>query len=121
MRVTVRWIDDVSVVDLCGKIVIGEGVAALRAEALELLRSGRQRILLNLEQVPYLDASGIGELVACSEHVRYQGGVLKLLKPSAKVRDLLQLANLERAFETFRDEGEARASFFQPGPGQITY
>ena len=93
------------------ELVIGDGATDLQTKTLELLGSGRGHILLNLERVPYLDASGIGELIACSEHVRYRGGVLKLLKPSAKVRDLLQLAHLDGVFEIFCDERKARASF----------
>jgi anti-sigma B factor antagonist len=111
MKATVRRFGDVSVVDLCGKLVIGTNVNALREKALRLLESGRRLILLNLEHVPYLDASGIGELVACSAQVRSRGGALKLLKPSTKVRDLLELSHLEDAFEAYQDEARARASF----------
>lgn len=111
LTAAVRSVDDLSIVDLRGNIVLGEDNHVLLAKTLELLGSGRGRILLNLEHVPYLDASGIGELVACSEQVRDRGGILKLLKPSARVRNLLQLAHLEGRFETFCDEGAARASF----------
>jgi anti-sigma B factor antagonist len=111
MKVNVRSEGDVSVVDLSGKITIGEGDVVLRETVETLLKEGRSRIVLNLARISYMDSAGIGELVACYKRSREKGGQLKLLNPSGKVYDLLQLTKLEEIFETFKDEGEAIQSF----------
>ncbi len=111
MKVNVRSEGDVSVVDLSGKITIGEGDVVLRETVETLLKEGRSNIVLNLARISYMDSAGIGELVACYKRSREKGGQLKLLNPSGKVYDLLQLTKLEEIFETFRDEGEAIQSF----------
>jgi len=111
MKANVRKIGDVSVVDLAGKITIGEGDVFLREKVSELLDGGDSQILLNLERVKYMDSAGIGELVACYKRAKEKNGTVKLLNPSGKVYDLLQLTKLEEVFETFRDEKEALVSF----------
>jgi anti-sigma B factor antagonist len=111
MKVSVREIGHVSVVDLSGKITIGEGDVILREKVHELLDHGHEHILLNLERVSYMDSAGIGELVACYKRAKEKNGNVKLLNPSGKVYDLLQLTKLEEVFETFRDEKEALVSF----------
>ncbi len=111
MKVNVRSEGEVSVVDLSGKITIGEGDVVLRETVEGLLKEGRSKILLNLARVSYMDSAGIGELVACYKRSREKGGELKLLNPSGKVYDLLQLTKLEEIFDTFRDEGEGIQSF----------
>ena len=111
MKATVRQIGRVSVVDLSGKITIGEGDVILRERVTELLDGGNQHILLNLEKVGYMDSAGIGELVACYKRAKEKDGTVKLLNPSGKVYDLLQLTKLEEVFDTYRDEGEALGSF----------
>jgi len=111
MKVTVRQIGKVSVIDLSGKITIGEGDIVLREKVTELLDGGQSRILLNLEKVKYVDSAGIGEIVACYKRARDRGGIVKLLNPSGKVHDLLQLTRLEEVFDTFNDEKEALVSF----------
>ena len=111
MKATVRQIGRVSVVDLSGKITIGEGDVILRERVTELLDGGNQNLLLNLEKVGYMDSAGIGELVACYKRAKEKDGTVKLLNPSGKVYDLLQLTKLEEVFETYRDEGEALGSF----------
>jgi anti-sigma B factor antagonist len=111
MKITVRNVGSVSVVDLSGKITIGEGDVILRDKVHELLDSGRKQMLLNMEKVTYMDSAGIGELVACYKRAREKGGMVKLLKPSGKVADLLQLTKLQEVFENFEDEKEALASF----------
>jgi anti-sigma B factor antagonist len=111
MKATVRQIDQVCVVDLSGKITIGEGAIVLRKKIRELLESGQRHILLNLEGVAYLDSSGIGELVAGYKCADEKGGAVKLLNPSHRVCDLLQVTRLDEVFATFRDEKEALASF----------
>ncbi|TDI12573.1 MAG: anti-sigma factor antagonist [Acidobacteria bacterium] len=111
MKVNVRSEGEVSVVDLSGKITIGEGDVLLRETVETLIKEGRSKIVLNLARISYMDSAGIGELVACYKRSREKGGQLKLLNPSGKVYDLLQLTKLEEIFETFRDEGEAIQSF----------
>ncbi len=111
MKVTVRQIDQVCVVDLSGKITIGEGDRVLRETLQELLENDQWRILLNLAKVPYMDSSGIAELIAGYKHAKEKNGSLKLLNPSDKVEGLLRLTRLEEVVETFRDEQEAIGSF----------
>jgi anti-sigma B factor antagonist len=111
MKATVREIGVVSVVDLNGKITIGEGDVLLREKVNELLDQGRSKILLNLEKVKYMDSAGIGELVACYKRAKEKDGTVKLLNPSGKVYDLLQLTKLEEVFDTYRDEKEALVTF----------
>ena len=111
MKVNVRQIGKVSIVDLGGKITIGEGDVVMRNTVQELLDTGNQHILLNLEKVSYMDSAGIGELVACYKRAREKAGNVKLLNPSGKVYDLLSLTKLEEVFETFKDEREALVSF----------
>ncbi len=111
MKATVRKLGRVAVVDISGKITIGEGDVLLRQKVQELLDAGESRILLNLEKVKYMDSAGIGELVACYKRAKEKEGTVKLLNPSGKVYDLLQLTKLEEVFDTFRDEGEALGSF----------
>jgi len=111
MKTTVRTVGQVSVVDLSGKITNGEGDVVLRDKVLELLDGGHSKILLSLEKVSYMDSAGIGELVACFKKAREKGGTVKLLKPSGKVEDLLQLTKLWEVFEIFDEEQKAVASF----------
>ena len=111
MKVGVRTIGHVTVVDLAGKITIGEGDVVLREKVNELLDQGQKNLLLNLEKVSYMDSAGIGELVACYKRAKEKEGTVKLLNPSGKVYDLLQLTKLEEVFETFRDEGAALVSY----------
>ena len=111
MKATVREIGKVSVLDLSGKITIGEGDVVLRERVTELLETSRLNILLNLGKVSYMDSAGIGELVACYKRAKEKGGIVKLLNPTGKVYDLLQLTKLEEVFEAFADEKEALVSF----------
>lgn len=111
MKATVRQIGPVAVLDLSGKITIGEGDVILRDKVHEILDAGQKNILLNLDKVSYMDSAGIGELVACYKRTKERGGNVKLLKPSGKVSDLLALTKLEEVFETFLDEKEALVSF----------
>ena len=111
MELSVRQIGHVAVVDLTGKITVGEGDGVLRRGLFKLLQSDQKQILLNLRKVPYMDSSGIGEIVASYKAARDKNGTIKLLSPSKRVSDLLQITRLEKVFETFRDEEEALRSF----------
>jgi anti-sigma B factor antagonist len=107
MKINVRNVGNVSIVDLSGKITIGEGDIQLRDKIHELLEGGKKNLLLNMEKVSYMDSAGIGELVACYKRAREKAGTVKLLKASGKVADLLQLTKLQEVFETYEDEKEA--------------
>ena len=111
MKARVRQVGQVAIVDIEGKITIGEGDMVLRDRVVDLLDKGSHAIVLNLEKVTYMDSAGIGELVACYKRAKEKGGTVKLLNPSGKVLDLLTLTKLEEVFETYRQEQEAVGSF----------
>ena len=111
MRATAREAGGVLVVDLSGRILLGDDSAYLRKMIRSLLDEGHRRIVLNLGDVDYIDSSGIGELVSGYSAVRSQGGELKLLNLSRRVRDLLQLTKLYTVFEIYDDEAAGIASF----------
>ena len=110
-RLTTRQVGDVSVVDVSGRITLGEASSNLRETIRELVSKGNKKILLNLGDVSYIDSSGIGELVSGFTTVTNQGGQLKLLNLTKRVRDLLQITKLYTVFEVFDDEAAAVRSF----------
>jgi len=111
MKATVRQVEGVVVVDLSGRIKLGEGSSVLRDTVKDLLSKGHKNILLNLGDVNYIDSSGIGELVAAFTSVRNQGGELKLLNLTRKIHDLLQITKLYTVFDVRDDEAEAISAF----------
>ena len=111
MKSSVRQHGKVTVVDLSGKITIGDGDIKLRDAVNALLEEGRKSIILNLSSVSYMDSAGIGELVACFKRALERKASVKLVNPSGKVQDLLILTRLQEIFEIFRDEREALGSF----------
>ena len=111
LHATHRDAGQVTVVDLSGRIVLGEGSALLRTTVRGLLADERKMILLNLADVDYIDSSGIGELVSAFTTVKNHDGDLKLLHLTKKVRDLLQITKLYTVFDVFTDEGTAVRSF----------
>jgi anti-sigma B factor antagonist len=114
IKVTCRRIDSVTVVDLGGRITLGEGATVLRDTIRELLSKGENRILLNLGEVTYIDSSGLGELVSGFSLVRKSGGDLKLLHLTRKVHDLLQITKLYTVFDVQDDEARAIGAFDAP-------
>ena len=96
---TIREVDEITIVDLSGRISLGEGSALLRKTVRDLLENGQSKILLNLGDVNYIDSSGIGELVSGFTAVRSRSGELKLLNLTKKVHDLLQITKLFTVFE----------------------
>ena len=102
-KATAREINGVTVVDVSGRITLGEGSAMLREMVRDLLNKGQKRIVLNLGDVSYIDSSGIGELVSGFTTVRNQGGELKLLNLTKKVHDLLQITKLYTVFDVHTD------------------
>ena len=106
-----RQSGEVMVLDLSGKITIGEGSVQLREEVRKLLDEGKKNILLNLGDVAYVDSSGIGELVSSYTTTSNQGGHLKLLNLTKKIQDLLMITKLLTVFETFDNEQDGLESF----------
>jgi anti-sigma B factor antagonist len=111
MTASTRLVGDVTIVDLSGRIVLGEGSAGLRDLVRNLVSEGKKKILLNLGDVNYIDSSGLGELVAAFTSVRKQGGELKLLNLTKRVHDLLQITKLYTVFEITDDEAASLKSF----------
>ena len=111
IKASTRQVDDVTVVDLSGRITLGEGSTVLRDTVRELPGRGQKKILLNLGDVTYIDSSGIGELVSGFTTVANQGGQLKLLNLTKKVHDLLQITKLYTVFEVHNEESAALRSF----------
>ena len=111
VKLTTRQVGDVTVIDVAGRITLGEGSSALREALRDLVGKNQKKILLNLGDVTYIDSSGIGELVSAYTTVRNQGGELKLLNLTKKVHDLLQITKLYTVFDVRDDEAGAIRSF----------
>jgi anti-sigma B factor antagonist len=111
MKATNRIVEGVAVVDMSGRITLGEGSVVLRDSIRDLIGKGNKNILLNLGDVTYIDSSGIGELVSAFTAVRREGGELKLLNLTKKVHDLLQITKLYTVFDIKDDEATAIKAF----------
>lgn len=114
MTASTRLVGDVTIVDLSGRIVLGEGSAELRDLVRNLASTGNKKILLNLSGINYIDSSGLGELVAAFTSLRKQGGELKLLNLTKRVHDLLHITKLHTVFEITDDEAASVKSFSPP-------
>jgi anti-sigma B factor antagonist len=111
MQIEERVVDDVTILDLKGKITLGEGDEALKDKINSLVHQNRKRILLNLGDVPYIDSAGLGEIVRTYTTVSRQGGQLKLVNLTKRITDLLAITKLLTVFETFESEAEALKSY----------
>ena len=111
MKASTRQVDGVTIIDLSGRITLGEGSVVLRDTIRDVVGQGSKKILLNLGDVTYIDSSGIGELVSAFTTVRNQGGELKLLNLTKKVHDLLQITKLYTVFDIKDDEATAIKSY----------
>jgi anti-sigma B factor antagonist len=111
MQIEERVVNDVTILDLKGKITLGEGDEALREKINQLISQGRKRILLNLAEVPYIDSAGLGEVVRTYTTVSRQGGQLKLVNLTKRITDLLSITKLLTVFEAFESESEALKSY----------
>ncbi|HWB86724.1 MAG TPA: STAS domain-containing protein [Bryobacteraceae bacterium] len=111
LKATVRQAGNVSIVDLSGRITLGEGSGLVRSTIKDLTAAGHLNLLLNLKDVNYIDSAGLGELVGAYATVTNMGGRIKLLNAQSKVTDLLQVTKLYTVFSAFSDEGEALRSF----------
>lgn len=111
LNISERQVGNVTILDMDGKITIGEGSVALRTAIRRLLEEGKKKILLNLANVGYIDSSGIGELVSSYTAINKEGGQLKLLNLTQKLQDLLTITKLLTVFDVYDSESEALASF----------
>ncbi len=111
MQIEERIVKDVTILDLKGKITLGEGDEALKDKINSLVHQNRKKILLNLEDVPYIDSAGLGEIVRTYTTVSRQGGQLKLVNLTKRITDLLSITKLLTVFETFDAEGDALKSY----------
>ena len=106
-----RQAGDVTILDMDGKITIGEGSVALRSAIRRLLEEGKKKVLLNLAGVGYIDSSGIGELVSSYTAINKEAGQLKLLNLTQKLQDLLTITKLLTVFDVYESESEALNGF----------
>ena len=111
VKLNSRQVGDVTVVDVAGRITLGEGSSALRDALRDMINKNQKKILLNLGEVNYIDSSGIGELVSGFTTVTNSGGQLKLLNLNKRVKDLLQITKLYTVFDVHEDEAGAIRSF----------
>jgi len=111
MEIVERTVSDVTVLDLKGKMTLGEGDELLKDKINSLLAAGKKKLLLDLEAVPYIDSAGLGEVVRTYTTVSRQGGSLKLLNLTKRIEDLLSITKLLTVFDTFDSEAEAIQSY----------
>jgi len=111
MQIEERKIGNVVILDLKGKLTLGDGDELLRNAVNRLVQAGQKHIVLNLGDVPYIDSAGLGEVVRTYTTVKKQDGMLKLLHLTKRIQDLLSITKLLTVFETFDNEAEAVVSF----------
>jgi anti-sigma B factor antagonist len=111
MHIEERAIGDVMVLDLKGRVTLGEGDELLKDKVNSLINQGQRKLVLNLAEVPYIDSAGLGEIVRTYTTVSRQGGSLKLLSLTKRITDLLSITKLLTVFETFESEQDAVKSF----------
>mgnify|MGYP003352693880 CR=1 FL=1 len=114
MQIEERTAGDVTILDVTGKMTLGEGAEALKDKVNSLVHQGRKKLILNLEAVPYIDSAGLGEIVRTYTTVSRQGGSLKLLNLTKRITDLLSITKLLTVFETYDNEADAVRSFTSP-------
>jgi anti-sigma B factor antagonist len=115
-KAAVRHVGDVAIVDLAGRLTLGEGSGTLRSTLKELIANGEKSIVLNLKDVSHLDSSGLGELVGAYASVTNAGGQIRLLNAQARIHDLLVVTKLVTVFPNYEDEAAALRSF---APGAV--
>ena len=111
MKFSVRNIKDIAVIDVDGKVVLGDGDVEIKQTVDDLLQKGNKKILLNLAKVPYLDSAGLGEIIRCFTALRRSGGHFKLLSPNQRIIDLLNITKLLNVFDCYDSESSAIKSF----------
>src|SRR5215469_666800 len=116
MDIRERAVDGITVLDLSGKIVLGEGDLQIKDRIKDLLADGQRRILLNLGEVVYIDSAGLGALISSYTTTKREKGQLKLVNLTRRIKDLLAITKLITVFETYDDEKEAVTSFSAAAP-----
>jgi anti-sigma B factor antagonist len=111
MKYATRKVGDVVVIDIEGKILLGEGDVEIKKAVDDLLNKGSKNILLNLANVPYIDSAGLGEIIRCFTALRRNNGNFKLLSPNERIINLLEMTNLLNVFDWFDEEPSALKSF----------
>ena len=111
MKFSTRKNGDIVIIDIEGKILLGEGDVEIKKAVDDLLKKGASNVLLNLAKVPYIDSAGLGEIIRCFTALRRRGGSLKLLSPNSRIIDLLNITNLLNVFDSYDDETVALKSF----------
>ena len=111
MEIAERKVSDVTILDLTGKMTLGEGDELLKDKINSLLQQDKKQLLLNLENVPYIDSAGLGEIVRTYTTVSRQGGKLKLLNLTKRIQDLLAITKLLTVFDTYDSEPDAIKSY----------
>jgi anti-sigma B factor antagonist len=111
MTVSERTADGVTILDISGHVTLNDGADQIRDKVKAVLADGKRHVLINLGQVSYMDSAGLGELVQAYSTVSKQGGALKLLSPTKRLKDLLVITKLATVFESFDDEKLATGSF----------
>ena len=111
MQIEERQVGDVMILELSGRLTIGEGDELLRDKINSMLQQGHRKLLLNLGEVPYVDSAGLGQMVSTLSTVKRQGGSLKLLHLTKRIQDLLSITKLLTVFDAFDSEQEALDSF----------
>ncbi len=111
LKMTTREVKGISIIDLSGRLTLGETCAAIRDEIHDEIGQGTRKVLLNLADVSYIDSAGLGELTAAYTSMKNRGGQLKLLNLTKRIHDLLQITKLYTIFDVYDDEKKAIASF----------
>ncbi len=111
MKFSTRKAGKVVILDIEGKILLGEGDVEIKQAIDDLLSKGQDKVLLNLAKVPYIDSAGLGEIIRCFTAIRKKGGNLKLLAPNQRLIDLLTITKLVNVFDWYNDESAAVTSF----------
>ena len=111
MTVSERTVDGVTILDVTGQVTLNDGADQIREKVKAVLAEGKRRVLMNLSQVSYMDSAGLGELVQAYSTVSKQGGALKLVSPTKRLKDLLVITKLATVFESHDDETVAVGSF----------
>ena len=111
MTVSERGVGNVTILDVSGNVTLNDGAEQMRDKVRSVLQQGQKYLLMNLSKVSYMDSAGLGELVQAYSTVAKQGGRLKLVSPTKRLRDLLVITKLATVFDSFDDEPTAIASF----------
>ena len=111
LKMTNREVDGVAVVALDGRIVLGEESNALREKVKALMAEGKKKVVLNMDNITFIDSAGLGTLVAAHHSVKTQGASLRLCHLGSKFQEVLQITKLLTVFDVYNSEAEAVSSF----------